>query len=136
MDWFELSDFAERAGEHSRIEAYKYSTQQLTRIEGTGILAYFDEHDFVTYSKINFGAPGTTKGILVNYSKGSDGGSVEIRLGDATGDIIAEFRPASTGDWSNYLIAYVGIDDVDGIHDLTFVGKEGGGIMNMDWFEL
>ena len=30
----------------------------------------------------------------------------------------------------------VGIDGVEGIHDLTFVGRDVGGVWNLLWFEL
>ncbi len=139
LAWIELSDLAERAGELARIEPYKYSDQKNVQFGSTGNLGWFDDGDYVTYSQINFGEAGTTKGILMNYAKGNEGGRVEMRLGGSTGPIIAEFRPARTGqNWSSTtnITAYVGIDEVEGVHDLTFVGKSNYGIMSLKWFEL
>ena len=49
----------------------------------------------MVYSSVDFGPSGTTKGILVNYNKGYQGGKLEIRLGSSTdGELIAEMEPA------------------------------------------
>ncbi len=139
FDWFELSDFAERAVEFSRIEAYKYSTQKGTQILSGGVIGYFDNDDFVTYSNINFGdrPSTTTNSILMNYARGvSTEGNIEVRLGGPTGTIIADFLFPSTGGWDNYQNFAVSVSGFDGVHNLTFVGRGEPGLMNLKWFEL
>ena len=62
---------------------------------------------------------------------------MEIRLGDGKmGNLIGELFPSNTGGWSNYKDEYVPIMDVEGIHDVTFVGKGGAGILNLASFDL
>ncbi len=72
----------------------------------------------------------------MGYSKGNEGGTVEIRLNGPARDIIAEFLPAKTRRWSTFLPARIGLEDVDGVHDVTFVGKNGRGIFDLASFEL
>jgi len=90
----------------------------------------------VTYDSVDFGVASLAKGILVSHSKGDHGGTIEIRLGDQTGSVVAEFTPAMVGNWDQYQTAYIGVSDVEGVHDVTFVAKEGDTILNIAWFEV
>ena len=63
-----------------------------------------DDWDYVTSSSsVNFGDTGTTKGILINYSKGNESGRIDGGLGDETVTLIADFSPAHTGDWDVFV---------------------------------
>ena len=137
LAYFELSDFADRTVVHALIEGSEISTNFGVRMEGTAV-AYFDDGDFVTYSQVNFGAPGATEGIILRYAKRSNGGSMEVRLGGPTGRLLGEFVPINTNSWSGYVNAYVGLDaeEVDGINDLTFVGKGIRSVLNLESFQL
>lgn len=105
--------------------------------EGSTTISGFDSGDYLTYGSVTFGSSGTTTGIRINYSKGTHGGSVELRLGKGTtGTLIGEFYPATTRSWGKYLTAYFDIGDLSGTHDITFVGKGINGILNLAWFEL
>jgi hypothetical protein len=135
LAYFELSDFADRTVVHSLIRASEISTNYGVRMQDT-IMGSFDKGDFATYSQVNFGTPGTTEGIIIRYSKASNGGSMEVRLGGRDGDLLATFLPANTASWGGYVNAYVGIEGVEGIHDLTFVGTGINGVLNLDYFQL
>jgi hypothetical protein len=92
-------------------EGTDYILQQGTRSSGTTV-THFDNNDYMVYTSVNFGPPGTTKGILVNYNKGNNGGKLEIRLGSGTdGELIAEMNPAQVyGGWgADPSTAYVGL---------------------------
>ena len=138
LAWFELSDFSDTRGDvYSRIPATEYSNQSGTRFESNGNVAYFDHGDSITYTHLNFGPAGTTKSIDLSYAKGNhSSGKVEVRLGGIDGTKIGEFQPSHTGGWGNYVSGNILINDVDGIHDLTFVGIGSSGVFNMQWFEL
>jgi len=135
LAWFELSDFSDRAKEYSRISASQYSTQKGVRFGTSQNMGYFDNNDYVTYSQVNFGSPGSTDGIRLSYAKANDGGRVEVRLGGPTGTLLTEFQPVKTDGWGKYMEAYLGIEGVSGVHDITFVGKDVWGVMNLAWFE-
>jgi len=138
LAWFELSDFSERSDVYARIPANEYSDQSGTQFVSNSNMGYYHDGDYITYANVNFGPVGTTDGISIRYSKGShNDASVLVKLGGPDGQVIADFTPAFTGGWSNWVEAYVGLDnDVEGIYDLTFVGKGGDGILDLDWFEL
>jgi hypothetical protein len=95
-----------------------------------------DKEDHITYSGLNFGSYGDTSSIKITYSKHSNGGRIEIRLDGPDGDVIGEFYPSRTGGWDVFEEEMVAIDHVDGVHDLTFVGKDANWIMEMKSFEL
>lgn len=132
--WFEVSDFPDRAGPHRKIDATGYSDQSGTRVSSSGI-AYFDAEDFVTYTNIDFGSTGETDGIRFNYAKSNDGGSMEVRLGGRTGSLLATFSPVRTGGWDMWQDAYIGIDDLSGVYDVTFVAKGQSGVLNIKYFQ-
>jgi hypothetical protein len=116
----------------------EYSYQKGTKSSGTTVTDY-DPNDYMVYSSVNFGPSGTTKGLLINFAKNNYGGKVEIRLGSGTnGKIIAEMNPAHSGGWGKFMTAHVGLidDTVTGLQDITFVGKDKNGVMNLAWFEL
>ena len=136
LAWFELTDFAEREEVHRRILGAEIANQSGATVNSDYGVGYFDDGDFVTYTHVNFGSAGTTDGIRIRTAKGNDGGTVEVRLGGPTGTLLAQFNPVRTGAWSLWSDLYVGVTDVTGIHDVTFVGKGVSGVMNMQWFEL
>jgi len=111
--------------------------QSGTKLVGNGAyIGYFDNNDYLTYNSLNFGPSGTTKSVQIRYSKGDNGGKLELRIGGPTGTLIGEYSPAKTGNWYAFTTVYIEIDDVIGIQDLTLVGKGTSGVMNIDWFEL
>ena len=136
LAWIELSDFPERSKVHAHVAASAYSNQKGIMFSG-GKVGWFDNNDYITYSSLNFGELGTTYSMKINYAKSGTGGKVEIRLDGPDGKIIGEYKPANTGSWGNYVDVNVAIDGVEGIHDITFVGRDRkSGIWNMGWFEL
>ena len=136
IGWFELTDFSERSGvTNARILATEYSAQSGVRIESFGNVGYFDNKDYVTYTNVNFGPAGSTDGIIFRYAKSNNGGKMEIRSGGPTGTLLATFNPTSTGNWQMYRNTYLGLDNMSGIQDITFVGKNTEGVLNFKWFE-
>ena len=119
-----------------KVNAIDYDVQSGTQVVNN-VIGWFDNNDYLTYNSLNFGPSGTTKRVQLRYSKGSNGGKIELRIGGPTGTLIGEYSPTNTGNWSVYRTVYIEIDDVIGIQDLTLVGKDYvGGVMNIDWFEL
>ena len=96
----------------------------------------FENGDHMTYESLNFGPLGTTKSIRVSYAKGNTGGRMEIRLGGPEGTLIGELYPKHTGGWGVYQDAYVNIKRVEGVHDVTFVGRDHNGVLIFENFEL
>ena len=119
-----LSDFADRTKKYAQIDPtqYSYSKGVLT---GSNDMREFDNGDYLTYSSINFGSSGTSTRILITYAKNNTGGKIEIRIGGPGGTLIGTFSPSDTGSWNDATKTDdVPINDVEGIHDVTFVGKD------------
>ena len=104
---------------------------------GTGALGYFDNGDYMTYSSVDFGSAGTTKSILLNHSKGNrEGGIMEVRIDGLEGDLIGTFKPSYTGGWDQFKTEAINVKEVEGVHDVTFVGRNQGGVLDVMFFEL
>jgi hypothetical protein len=105
-----------------------YSFQQGTRSTGTTV-TYFDNGDYLVYEADFSGNP---KGILLNYSKGNEGGKLEIMLGSGTnGQVIGEISPAKTqGGWSDFETVYVDLNNVnvEGDQTISLVAKGSSGV--------
>jgi len=147
LKWFETSaDAVVGPKPLATIDAVDYFAQSGTRVESVigKTIGYFDTDDFVSYGPINFGASGTTKTIRVEFGKANNGGTMEAWLNgnDGThtgpgGKLIGVFEPWHTGNWHTYKFdSFAVSDDVEGIHDLTFVGKDQNGVLNLKSFEL
>lgn len=125
----------------SRIPASEYADQKTVQFLETGhstpfnyAMGWFDNGDFITYANVNFGViGGAKKSIKVRYAKGNSGGTVIVKLGGADGTQIGQFTPNKTGGWHSWVTDTITLDvDVDGIHDLTFVGTGKSGVMNLE----
>ena len=133
-------DYIERPKEpFSQINAVDYDLHAGTRtIYQDSAVGFFDKNDYLTYNRVNFGPSGSSKKIKVRYARGSSGGKIEIRLGGPQGQLIGEFVTVNTGGWNKFSTKTIDINvqNVSGYQDLTFVGKEVDGLMNLSWFKL
>ena len=140
LAYFELSDFADRTAAQTLINATEFSNSSGVQLIGTpySYVGWFSNDNYVTYSQVNYLAQGASKGILLRYAKNNiAGGTVEVRLGGPTGQKLGELEPINLGSWSNFVDAWVELDaeEVDGIHDLTFIFK-GTGSWNLESFSI
>ena len=119
-----------------KVEGLFYAEQRGTWAVSTGAIGHFDNGDYLTYTDIDFGSSGTTKSILLNHSKGNRDGKVEVRLGGPDGEVISTFTPSYTGGWDKFMTASLSISVVEGVHDVTFVARDAGGVLDLKWFEL
>ena len=58
-----------------------YVPQKGTQVVGDTTVSYFDSNDYLTYASTNFGSPGTTNVLLINYTKCNGNGKLETQLG-------------------------------------------------------
>jgi hypothetical protein len=101
-------------------------------------IGYIDDTDWWSYNNCYFGEEGDTTRIRLRFSKGNNGGTLQIRLGGKNGDIIATFDPYNTGGWGEYTEAELQIDaNVSGLHQVTFVATGiSAGLLGLAWWEL
>ena len=113
-------------------DEYEYSKGIYLHTGGASI-GWFDNGDHVTYDSLNFQS---VRSVCISYGKGNSNGKLELRLGNSTGELVGEFRPSYTGGWDKYKTTCINIKEVEGEHDLTFLGKESSGVLNLEKFEL
>jgi len=64
-------------------------------------------------------------------------GTVEIRLGSATGTLIGIVETPNTGGWQTWETVSAGMNQVEGTHDVYLVFKTSGSwVCNINWFQL
>lgn len=122
---------------YSRFNASQVVAQSGVVIGNT--IGYVDLDDWWGYRNVYFGAVSDTTRIRIRYNKATDGGTLQVRLGTHSGQVIATFAPWKTGeDWGNWVETYFDIDvPVEGLHQVTFVAKDiNHGLFGLDWWEL
>ena len=121
------------------VNAGDYSEQSGTYYRDVrGPIGWFDDGDYLEYSRLDFGLPGTTQSILISYAKSNfnSNAKMEVRIDGIEGKVIGKFVPPSTGSWSTYELGTINIDAVAGVHDLYFVAAGANGVLNLEWFQL
>jgi hypothetical protein len=110
-------------------------SQQGTQLQDNSTtVGYIEGGDVLSYSGVTMDGADT---LTLRYSKGTDGGSVEIRLDSATGTLLGTFTPTSTNGWTTWSTATVKLTAATGTHALYLVATGStGGIYNLDWIEL
>ena len=134
LEKFKLSGLESRAEPYGAVLAREFETTTRIRVVSDGGIGYFDNGDYLKYSKINYGQ--SAKSIKITYAKNNRGGRIEIRKGGVDGEIIAEYSPVSTGDWSAFVTVQMPIKESSGVDDLTIVGRDVGGVLDLMSFEL
>jgi hypothetical protein len=109
--------------------------QQGTQLQDSSTtVGYIEGGDLLWYSGITMDGADT---LTLRYSKGVDGGTVEIRLDSATGTLVGSFTPASTNGWTTWSTASLKLTASTGAHTLYIVPTGStGGVLNIDWIEL
>ncbi len=109
--------------------------QQGTQLQDNSTtVGYIEGGDMLWYADVSLDGIDT---LTLRYSKGVDGGKVEVRLDSATGTLIGSLTPTSTGSWTTWSSATTSLTASTGTHALYLVAADStGGIVNLDWIEL
>jgi hypothetical protein len=95
-------------------------------------VGYFDTGMWLSYADIDLS--GFTQ-LTFRYAKEALAGTIEVRLGSATGTLLGTFTPALTASWTDYQEASITFTAVTGSHDVYLVAT-GDGVANLDWIEF
>lgn len=96
---------------------------------------------YTAYYNINFGSEGASK-IKLKYSRSTEkegaSGTAEVRLGSATGEVIAEATLTNTGTWSDWKEITVDMKKkVTGVQNVYIVFKaDTSYVCNFDYFKF
>ena len=79
-----------------------------------------------------------TTSILVQLSSGGPGGTLEIRRGSSSGEMLAAFKVKNTGGWGNKIQLSAPFEPIAERTDIILLFKNPGkgGLMNVDWIRF
>ncbi len=125
----------------NRIEAENFSENNGLEIEATQDvdgqenIGFIDTDDFLLYKNVDFGTG--AESVSARIASNADFvGTMEIRLGTITGNLIGTVEYGNTGGWQEWLTREVNISLTSGVHDIYMVFKGGFGIGNLNWFQF
>ncbi|WP_299682846.1 carbohydrate-binding protein [uncultured Dokdonia sp.] len=124
-----------------RIEAEDFDNSQGIQTQNTSDagggqnVGFINRDDFLVYNNIDFGNGARSLEARI-ASNANFTGTMQIRLGSVTGDLVGTLSFGFTGGWQSWITRTVNIDQVTGIHDLYFVflAPNSQGIGNINWF--
>jgi len=141
LDWFELTL---KRLPYFRWEADWYDDQSgIYVISGEPrTIGGCDNGDWVKYAGVDM-----QKGAIsfkANMARDGQGfnGYIEIRVGNpVTGPLLGRLASQGTGGWGTFKeqsteLSGDAIIDADGVRDLYLCFRDGGGVCNLDWFEI
>ncbi|MDP5275923.1 carbohydrate-binding protein [Chengkuizengella axinellae] len=124
----------------SQIEAEEYTTMDGVQTESTSDVGgglnvgWIDDGDYIAFKEVDFGNGDGAAGFEARVASESDGGSVELRLGSITGQLIGTLDVSNTGGWQSWVTSSISVEDTAGVHDLYLIFKGGSSIGNLNWF--
>ena len=117
----------------SSINAEAFNNMSGIVNEGTNI-GYIQNGDWAMYRDIDLSCASS---LEVMASSQTNGGTIEVRLGSVTGDLIGSVDVSGTGSWATYDTSSVNLESVSGTHDVYLVFTGGNGyLFNIDWLEF
>jgi hypothetical protein len=109
--------------------------QQGTQTENNGTdVGFIEGGDSLWYAGVMMDG---INAVTLHYAKGVDGGTIEVHLDSATGQLLGTFKPVSTGSWTTWQSGTAALSAASGSHTLYLVAAGStAGILNLDWIEL
>ncbi|MCG9792834.1 carbohydrate-binding protein [Flavobacterium algicola] len=113
-----------------------FGVETETSSEGGLNLSFITNSDWVKFNNIDLTAK---QSISARTASKYDGGSIEVRLDNLNGTVIATLPVTNRGGWQNWGTDSITIQNqVEGVHDIYFVFKSArsGSIFNVNWFSF
>jgi hypothetical protein len=94
-----------------------------------------DNGDFIEVKGVNFGTGAAS--FEARVASATDGGNIEIRIDDQTGELLGTCAVSGTGNWQTWTTVSCPISDVTGVHNLFFVFTGGSeSLFNFNWWKF
>ncbi|KXX71287.1 hypothetical protein AVL50_09535 [Flammeovirga sp. SJP92] len=130
INWLE---FSATCASFSTIQAEDFNGMSGIVDEGNNV-GFVHNNDWARYDNIDLTC---AQSIAVRASSQTNGGSIEVRLGSASGTLIGTVNIGSTGNWNSWQTSTASISSTNGTHDVYLVFKGGSGyLFNLDWLEF
>jgi len=114
-----------KSGEASRIPAARMAAQQGVQSaacsEGGECIGWIDAGDWARYDNVNFDQLGGEAELRV--ASATQGGVVELRLGEPNGELLGSCKVPSTGGWQAWVSVKAKLKPVSGIKPLCLAFK-------------
>lgn len=115
----------ETMSDHKGIETEVCSTGGMN-------LAYIDNGDWVMVEGVDFGSAGAGR-FSASVASNKTGGTIEIRLGSATGTLIGTLQVPNTGGFQTWQTVNTSVNQTTGVHNVYLVFKgSGASLFNVD----
>ncbi|HOW69496.1 MAG TPA: carbohydrate-binding protein [Phycisphaerae bacterium] len=101
--------------------AAKNGTQNAACSEGGECIGFIEHGHWVRYDQVDFGP--SVEQLEIRAASASDGGTIEIRLDKADGELLGTCAIPNTGDWQSWSSFIARIKPVDGTKTLCLVFK-------------
>jgi hypothetical protein len=127
------------------VQAESFSGQQGAAVEtttdtgGGQNAAYLANGDWLSYSNIDLGSPGTITSKVRVASASAVGGTLELRADSLTGDVLGSYAIQSTGGYQTWVTRTASaMNMLTGRHTVFVALKspQAGDFVNLNWFSL
>ncbi|MFB9685035.1 glycoside hydrolase family 43 protein [Amycolatopsis plumensis] len=103
--------------------------------EGGMNIGWIENGDTVKVRNVAFGAGAKT--FTARVASASSGGTIEVRLGSATGTVVGRCTVAGTGGWQTWTSVSCPVSGVTGTQDLVLRFTGGSGyLFNVNWWQF
>ncbi len=102
--------------------------------EGGIMLTSLSDGDYTNVSGVDFGDG--AKKFEVRAASATNGGSIEIRLGSATGTQVGKCDITGTGGWTTWQTFSCDVSNCSGVKDLYLVYKGSGEPFRLNWYRF
>jgi hypothetical protein len=94
---------------------------------GNTAIGYITDGSYIVFRKLDFESG--AEGFKVRAASATDGGTIEVRLGSADGDIIGKCDVPTTDGWDEYVDLECATSQCTGEHDVYLVFRGGDGYL-------
>ncbi len=135
---FRITEVGSDIAEFTRIEAEDYDAMSGIKTENStesgDNVGWINNGDWLRFDDIDItGAQSVYLRIACNFT----GGTIEIRTGSTTGNVIGSTNVSNTGGNQNWVTLNASINNASGVQDLYLVFKGGSGyLFNINWLEF
>ncbi len=103
--------------------------------EGGMNVGWVENGDWVKVKNVAFGAG--ARSFSARVASATSGGTVEVRLGSATGTVVGRCAVSGTGGWQTWATVSCAVSGVTGTQDLYLRFTGGSGyLFNVDWWQF
>ncbi len=118
---------------HRRLEAEQADTIEGAKVLGSSVGA-IDHGHYVRFASLNLG---DSDRATVRVASGGVGGTIEVRAGSVTGELLASFEVTPTGGWDKWVELSASLKpSARGDVFVVFANPGKGGLMNLDWIQF